>query len=304
MAEASRVNTSSTSTMMLKRFILNDNQPKKRRKLSSTPNDITNVLSRFCVPLSTWNFRLVWLVSDTNNFGKTLQTSTALFQNVINTVNSFTDLKQCVDLITNLKDETIFLIVTEEIGQQAVRSFQNLPQVSSIYILHSGKTTEDQWCKLDKRVKGVYANVETICEALRQDVRLSNRNLMPINVVSQAPTTNLNEIDPSFMYSQLLKEIFIDMPHDEKEKMALVEFCYRKYADNETQRKIIAEFERQYDKPSPIWWYTRECFLYWMLNSALRTHDTETILQMGFFLRDLHCQIQQSKQEQRRSVII
>ena len=39
-------------------------------------------------------------------------------------------------------------------------------------------------------------------------------------------------------------------------------------------------------------WYTRECFLYWMLNAALRTDDAETILKMGCFLRDLHCQIE------------
>ena len=94
------------------------------------------------------------------------------------------------------------------------------------------------------------------------------------------------------MYSQLLKEIFIDMPHNENEKTTLVDFCRKKYADNETQMRLIAEFKEQYDKPSPIWWYTRECFLYWMLNAALRTHDTETMLLMGFFLRDLHCQIE------------
>jgi tetratricopeptide (TPR) repeat protein len=55
---------------------------------------------------------------------------------------------------------------------------------------------------------------------------------------------------------------------------------------------VIGEFERDYDHPSPIWWYTRECFIYAMLNKALRIQDVEIILNMGFFLRDLHRQIE------------
>ena len=81
------------------------------------------------------------------------------------------------------------------------------------------------------------------------------------------------------------------MAHDDNENKSLADCCRKKYADNSTQMKIIDEFEERYDQPSPIWWYTRECFLYWMLNTALRTHDTETILSMSCFLRDLHCQI-------------
>jgi hypothetical protein len=47
------------------------------------------------------------------------------------------------------------------------------------------------------------------------------------------------------------------------------------------------------DQSSPIWWYTRECFTYSMLNKALRTQDIEIIIKMGFFIRDLLRQIQQ-----------
>jgi tetratricopeptide (TPR) repeat protein len=42
------------------------------------------------------------------------------------------------------------------------------------------------------------------------------------------------------------------------------------------------------NKSSPIWWYTRDTFLYAMLNRALRTQDIEIIIKMGFFVRDLH----------------
>jgi tetratricopeptide (TPR) repeat protein len=83
------------------------------------------------------------------------------------------------------------------------------------------------------------------------------------------------------------------MPYDNDAKKELVEFCRTQYVGNDTQLKVIDEFEQQYDHPSPIWWYTRECFIYRMLNKALRTHDTGMVLRMSFFLRDLHSQIEQ-----------
>ena len=113
--------------------------------------------------------------------------------------------------------------------------------------------TKEQEIKQCGKIRGAYVNPEAVYEALKQDIRISTRNLTPINVVSQPSTTDLDELDPSFMYSQLLKEILIDIPHDDNEKKILAEFCCKKYADNTAQMKIIAEFEREYDKPSPIW---------------------------------------------------
>ena len=45
-------------------------------------------------------------------------------------------------------------------------------------------------------------------------------------------------------------------------------------------------------KHSPIWWYTRECFVYEMINKALRTENIDILIKMAFFIRDLHRQIE------------
>ena len=93
-----------------------------------------------------------------------------------------------------------------------------------------------------------------------------------------------------FMYCQLLKETFLEMNHDEHAKRALVDICRKEYADNERGLCVINEFDRDYEKHSPTWWYTRDCFVYRMLNKALRTHDIEIINSFGFFINDLHRQ--------------
>ncbi|CAF3357314.1 unnamed protein product [Rotaria sp. Silwood2] len=55
--------------------------------------------------------------------------------------------------------------------------------------------------------------------------------------------------------------------------------------------KIVNEFEVDYDQHSPIWWYTRECFLSSIINQAFRTMDMKVIIKMGLFLRDICRQI-------------
>ncbi|CAF1385399.1 unnamed protein product, partial [Adineta steineri] len=64
------------------------------------------------------------------------------------------------------------------------------------------------------------------------------------------------------------------------------------------QLNTIDEFKRNYHPEKAIWWYTRECFIYELLNQALRTLDADTIINMGFFIHDLHQQINQLYQRQ------
>jgi hypothetical protein len=96
--------------------------------------------------------------------------------------------------------------------------------------------------------------------------------------VSQASNQNLNQLDPSFMYTQILKEILFDIDYDELNN--------------------ITKFEQEYRLKKPILWYSYECFLYSMLNRALRKQEVNTIIKMGFFIQDLHQQIQQLNLQQ------
>ncbi|CAF3059577.1 unnamed protein product [Rotaria sp. Silwood2] len=65
-------------------------------------------------------------------------------------------------------------------------------------------------------------------------------------------------------------------------------YCRQKFANNSIELENIKKLEREYHQHKPIWWYTYECFLYSMLNQALRTMEFDTIIKMGFFIRDLH----------------
>ncbi|CAF5051489.1 unnamed protein product, partial [Rotaria sp. Silwood1] len=88
------------------------------------------------------------------------------------------------------------------------------------------------------------------------------------------------------------------MEHDQQAVKDLVKFCQELYQDNTQELKYIKEFERNYQPSLALWWYTRQCFTYKMLNRALRTLDGDIIIRMGFYLCDVHRQIEQLHKKQ------
>ena len=98
-----------------------------------------------------------------------------------------------------------------------------------------------------------------------------------------------NELDQSYMYTQILKEILLTIDFDQSHINDFFIYCRRKLFVNKTsQLKIIDKIEKEYRHHQPIWWYTYDYFFYSMLNKALRTMDIDLIIKMGFFIRDLH----------------
>ena len=83
--------------------------------------------------------------------------------------------------------------------------------------------------------------------------------------------------DPSVMYFQLLKDILLHNTSDENE--------------HEAKSDMLDEFAEHFRSALAIEWYTRECFLFRMLNKALRTPEPDVLYKLRFFLRCLHVQI-------------
>ncbi|CAF3510194.1 unnamed protein product [Rotaria socialis] len=117
--------------------------------------------------------------------------------------------------------------------------------------------------------------------------------MVPISIIppSSTSTTDLNQLDQSFMYTQLLKENLLDMQYNDTAKHEFADYYRAHYAKSDNELKKLQKFEQQYDPSKVIWWYSKENFIYQLLNDALRTQNTEIIVRMGFVLRDIHLQI-------------
>ncbi|CAF1048279.1 unnamed protein product [Adineta steineri] len=248
------------------------------------------------------NFIIVWLDANINKSNSDIQNSLNQLQHTVNTIKIFTDIESCVNFLHGIEHEKVFLIVSGSLGQQILPTIQHNNQLDSVYIFCHDLTKHATWVKQYKKIKGMFNGIEPLCEKLKSDIRQRDKDLTPVSIVS----TKSDELDQSFMYSQLLKDILLRLPFNDQAKKDLVEFCRGQYSKNKYELKIIDEFERDYDRPSPIWWYTRECFTYTMLNKALRTQDIEIIIKMGFFVRDLHRQLEElhSKMDKNTQLIV
>ncbi len=247
------------------------------------------------------NFLLIWIDANIDESKQDCQNTLAQLRSVVNNVNMFKQREQCIQFLNDTEKEKAFIIVSGSLGQHLVPDIHDLPQLDAIYIFCSDKARHEQWTPKWTKIKGVYTDIKHICEPLQVAGKQCNQDSVAVSFVSvgdEASDANLNQLEPSFMYTQIFKEILLEMEHDKKSMGDLVAHCRGLYENNEAELTIISEFKNDYQPESAIWWYSRECFLYQMLNRALRTLEGDTIIKMGFFIRDLHQQITDFYQKQ------
>lgn len=251
------------------------------------------------------NYLLIWLDSHIDESIPECRDTLLHLRRIVTDVNTFTQPAECVQFLRSIPEEKAFLIVSGTLGQQLIPNVHTLPQVDRIYLFCRETIRDQRWTKQWTKVTGVYESIGPICDALQGAVKQTEHDSIPVSFVAmneEASVRNLDRLEPTFMYTQIFKEILLELDYDETRRKALVEHCRRFYRHSYVQLKIIDEFEREYHRRSAIWWYTRECFTYQMLNRALRVFDADTVVSMGFFVRDLHRQIEELHRQQTETV--
>jgi hypothetical protein len=64
------------------------------------------------------------------------------------------------------------------------------------------------------------------------------------------------------------------------------------YEGNTSNEEILNEFVNTYEKSKALWWYTRDTFIYRLLNKVLRQRNVQGICAFHFFIQDLYQQIE------------
>ena len=242
------------------------------------------------------NLVIIWLKSNINDsYSNTL----TRLQQIADQTYVFTDIDTCVDFITDNMDEKIFLILSTKSSPQLLPLIHSIKQLYHIYI-HSNNAVEELGPHDFSKVMKVSNSMELICDLLQKDIRMCIDDMNSISIVSrdQCSTKNLRELPPSFMYTQILAEILFDIADTQNDMENLIHFWYQEYVNNESQLKNIHDFQSGYRSDLAISWYSRENFVYSILNQALRTLDANVLIKMGFFLHDLHRQIKQLHDQQ------
>ncbi|CAF1189899.1 unnamed protein product [Adineta steineri] len=249
----------------------------------------------------TQNYLLAWVDSTIDQADKDCQDTLVQLKNVINDVNLCTEPNQCIQALNKADKERAFVIASGSLGQHLVPEIHDIPQLDAIYIFCDDISRHEEWIKNWTKVKGVHTNIQEICQALQLAVKQYDQDTIPVSFLTlddMASPENFNQLEPTFMYTQLFKEILLDIKYGPRVIQDLAVCCREVFSGNSSELQLIHEFERNYRPQKAIWWYTRECFTYKMLNQALRIMDADIMINMGFFLRDVHQQIKQLHEQQ------
>ncbi|CAF2820199.1 unnamed protein product [Rotaria sp. Silwood2] len=233
------------------------------------------------------NFLLIWLDSSLDkskhDFKKSIQQLRCLVASIV----VFTDTRQCINFLNEIKNEKVFMILSGSQGRRLKPRTYALSQLDSVYIFCHNQATHEEWANKISKIKGIYTRIKPIFKALQIDCERCDQAMISIS---------FRGIDPLFMYTQLFKEVFFEIrDDDEKSIKEFVEYCR---IHDDIPEDQIKKIERKYHRYSTIWWYTAPYFIYSMLNRGLRLLDVNIILKMGFFIRHLHRDIEELHREQ------
>ena len=217
------------------------------------------------------NVLLIWLDQHIDDNNLDCRNTIMQLRHVVNSINLFTDEENCIEFIQRMDTEKVCMITSGSFGEHIVTRIHNMSQVDSIFIFCSDKECHEQWTKEWSKIKGVFTEIVPICQALKQAAQQCEHNAVSISIMGtdDGPKKNLDQLDPSFMYLQIMKEILVDINYEEKHFKQYIDYCHEKFSENDRELRNIKKFERKYDDEIPIWWYTLNCFLYPMLNRAL-----------------------------------
>ncbi|CAF1218170.1 unnamed protein product [Adineta steineri] len=241
---------------------------------------------------------LIWLDESMDETNKDYKHILTQIQTDADNVIVFTQRDECVDFLSDSEDIRSFLVVENTIAQQITPLINDIPQLDGVYIFSNIKPLNEEWTKNWQKIKSIHTNIKDLRQALQLDVKQHNQDSIAVSFVSVneiAPAGDLNQLEPTFMYTQIFKDILLDMEHG---KQAITEFTAYCRQDNSKSTTNIDRFEKKYHAQSAIWWYTYPSFIYSMLNYALRSMESDTIINMGFFIHDLHLQIHELHQQQ------
>jgi tetratricopeptide (TPR) repeat protein len=248
------------------------------------------------------NVLLIWLDSNIDEGNDDCQNTLAQLRRVINAVETFTGGNECIEfIIKNSNQEKVCIIISGALGQLIVPLIHDMSQVDSIFIFCGNRERHQQWAKEWPKINGIFTEISPICKTLKDAAQRCEHNAIGMSFMStsgEASNIFSDQLDCSFMYTQIMKEILLTIKFEQQHIQEFTKYCQEAFAENDDELKNIRRLKRKYREETPIWWYTFECFLYPMLNRALRTMDVNIIIMMGFFVTDLHRHIERLHTEQ------
>ncbi|CAF1069885.1 unnamed protein product [Didymodactylos carnosus] len=133
-----------------------------------------------------------------------------------------------------------------------------------------------------------FHHIEQLISVLRRDIRaLINDFSFSIIQKSVRP---LDPMHASYTSLMAFLDVFISLTHDDDRQVAQKDFLTNSraaYINNSAQMRVIDRFAQEYQSfEQAIGWYTRDSFVYRLVNRALHSQNPDIIHKYRFFIND------------------
>ena len=246
---------------------------------------------------------LFWVDSSINPQDDDFQVTLTQLKSVMGIIHVFNDGDECMKFLGKTENDHVYMVASGSVGQQILPRIHNMRQLVAVFIYCIDRSKYESLVKTYSKVRGVFTDIAILCQSLQDTSRRREADAIDISLMaaSDISGSNLDQLSQSFMYTKLIKEILLELKHDDDSVKELVTYCRDKYSKDEKELKNIETFRTGYALQSPIYWYTYESCIYKLLNWALRDQEFDVIVRMAFFICDLHKNIVKLHSEQIKS---
>ncbi|CAF3550270.1 unnamed protein product [Rotaria sp. Silwood1] len=236
---------------------------------------------------------LVWLDDSVNTLQESIDAQQRL-RLLINQLKTFESKDLCEEYIKSLSElDRIILIVSGRLGQKIVPSIHQQQQIVAIYVYCGTREKNELWIKQFPKVRGLAVQLNELISLIRSDQAKQpyNKNDEPFTFTSFNPKLDKEKLtvglNGQFLHSQLLIDCLLQIKSTTSDIDELISICKQAYEKDKEQLALILKFKNEYLSDQALQWYTRDSFVYRMLNKALREQDIHLIFLFRFLISDL-----------------
>ena len=218
------------------------------------------------------------------------------------TVYEYDDVDEYIQYILSINPDDAFVFVWLGWGwNHLINILDDLDNVHCIYL--SERTTEKRILK----VHGVFTDAKELFQQVLVDARACQLNQSThLNVFDNQETSTIQNKHGNAalsMWSHILLQTLLRMPTPTTDVYReMLDEARRFYRNKPTELGQIDDFEKNYRAEDAINWYSRNSFVYRLLNKALRTQNLVIIFKFRHFMRDVYEQLTKLHREQNLNV--
>ncbi|UJR34685.1 hypothetical protein I4U23_027462 [Adineta vaga] len=206
------------------------------------------------------------------------------------------------DWISKIRTSNVFLIVDYILFESIKTLLLDSRNIILVYILMNETNAHSSLvANIQSTICKISSNKDELFHLIMQDIDMCTKDLIStsiLDLVEKEESTNQIKNSSFLWYYLLIDSLFSLKTYTLTAKSDLIKYCRDRYSEDIIELEKISEFERDYSSTNAIRWYTRNSFLYRLLNEALRIRDIDTIFKLRFFIIDLQNQLEKNYNEE------